>query len=51
MNVGNELFYGSVDITNMSNKGFSIVNTDIERSRYCKFSWHACGYKIIDFPS
>lgn len=51
INVGNELLYSSTDVTNMSNHGFAIVNTDIGCERYSKYSWHSCGYKVISYPS
>lgn len=51
VNIANELVYSSVDMTNMSNTGFSIVNTDMERNRYSKYSWHACGYKVLTADS
>ena len=51
INVGNELLYSSVDVTNMSNHGFSIVNTDILAERYVKYSWYVCGYKVIEQDS
>lgn len=35
----------------MSNHGFSIVNTDILAERYAKYTWHACGYKVIEQES
>lgn len=51
INIGNELLYSSVDVTNMSNHGFSIVNTDILAERYVKYTWHVCGYKVIEQES
>ncbi len=48
MPIGNELVYTAVDMTDMSNTGFSIVNTDMDGDRYSKYSWHACGYKVIE---
>lgn len=47
ININNELVYSSVDVTNMSNAGFSIVNTDLLVERYVKYSWYTSGYKII----
>ena len=47
IDIGGELIYSSVDVTNMTNSGFSIVNTDLQVERYKKYSWHVCGYKVI----
>ena len=50
-NIAGELVYSSVDVTSMSNSGFSLVNTDMQNERYVKYSWHACGYKVLDQDS
>jgi len=51
IDVNNELVYSAVDITDMSNNGFSIVNLDMGCERYAKYSWHACGYKVLTSDS
>lgn len=38
--------YSSIDVTNITNSSFSIVNTENNKSLYQAYSWHACGYTV-----
>jgi len=45
--VQNEAVYCCTDVTNITNSGFSIINTDKEMAFYKKYSWSASGYSVV----
>ena len=40
--------YSSVDVTNMSNSGFSIVNLDPQMDLYSKYCFYVAGYTVVN---
>ena len=39
--------YACVDVANMSNSGFSIVNVDTGKNIYASYSWYVAGYCVV----